>query len=241
MPSSSVHGGKKQVKKAKNRVTLLGCCNTSGSYKLPLAFVHKSARHRCFKTAVCYFSQRKAWLDTALLETWFHEKFVPHIKKFCQDEGNDFCFLIMHRLIHQPISLPPEMARLQPSFYHPIPPHFCSHWISGYLKLWNNEVSTAQHYSWEQQFFTKNPWHSEGLTIREAVYWASQAVTIQKSWKKLISSGETNENGSSDNNEGPSVDRFVNLFEWLGYAADDASWQSPQQLTLDLSYWQTLK
>ena len=101
MPSSSVHGGKKQVKKAKNRVTLLGCCNTSGSYKLPLAFVHKSARHRCFKTAVCYFSQRKAWLDTALLETWFHEKFVPHIKKFCQDEGNDFCFLIMHRLIHQ--------------------------------------------------------------------------------------------------------------------------------------------
>ena len=32
----------------------------------------------------------------------------------------------------------------------------------------------------------------------------------------------------SDDNEGPSVDRFVDLFEELGYAADDESWQSPQ-------------
>ena len=54
MPSRLlVHGGEKQVKnfkKAKDRVTLLGCSNASGSYKLPLAMVHKSVKPRCIKS-----------------------------------------------------------------------------------------------------------------------------------------------------------------------------------------------
>ena len=58
----------------------------------------------------------------------------------------------------------------------------------------------------------------KGLTITEAVYWVSQAweevspVTIQKSWKKLIPSSETNDSGSNDDSEVPSVDR---LKGWL--------------------------
>ena len=74
---SLVHCGEKQAKnfkKPKDRVTLLGCCNASGSCKIPLAFIHKSARPHCFKNVdmnslpVCYLSQPKAWMDTALFK-----------------------------------------------------------------------------------------------------------------------------------------------------------------------------
>jgi len=36
-------------KKAKDRVTILGCSNASGSYGLPLVLINKSAKPRCFK------------------------------------------------------------------------------------------------------------------------------------------------------------------------------------------------
>ena len=48
MPSRSLVGsGEKQArnfKKSKERVTLLGCANASGTSRVPLAFIHKSAK-----------------------------------------------------------------------------------------------------------------------------------------------------------------------------------------------------
>ena len=93
MPSKSLvlHGEKqaKNFKWAKDRVTLLGCCNASGTCKLPLTFIHKSARPRCFKNTemsslpVSYMSQSIAWMNATLFEAWFHDKFVPYVNKFC--------------------------------------------------------------------------------------------------------------------------------------------------------------
>ena len=70
-------------------------------HKVPLAFIHKSARPHCFKNVdmnslpVCYLSQPKAWMDTALFESWFHEKFTPYVKKFCQDQGIEYKLLLL--------------------------------------------------------------------------------------------------------------------------------------------------
>ena len=54
MPSKSlVDSGEKQArnfKKPKDRVTVLGCANASGTCKVPLAFIHKSAKPRCFNS-----------------------------------------------------------------------------------------------------------------------------------------------------------------------------------------------
>ena len=93
MPSKSlVHCGEKRVKnfkKSKDRVTLLGCANASGTCKLPLVFINKSAKPCCFKhmdinsLPVHYAAQKKSWMDTKIFEEWFHEKFVPHVKQFC--------------------------------------------------------------------------------------------------------------------------------------------------------------
>ena len=81
----------KTFKKHKDWVTLMGCANAAGTCKLPLAFIHKSARPRCFKNTsmnalpVCYFSQKKAWMDTTIFKKWFHDVFVPYVRKFCRD------------------------------------------------------------------------------------------------------------------------------------------------------------
>ena len=92
IPSKSlVHCGKKQAKNfktAKDRVTLLGCANAIGSCKLLLAFIHKSAKPRCFtgmemsQLPVHYFSQANVWMNATIFEKWFHDFFVPHVKKF---------------------------------------------------------------------------------------------------------------------------------------------------------------
>eukprot|EP00117_Sycon_ciliatum_P016527 scpid93245/ scgid15916/ Jerky protein homolog-like; Human homolog of mouse jerky gene protein len=80
-------------KKVKDRVTLLGCSDASGSHRLPLVLINKSAKPRCFKhmsmdtLPVHYMSQKKSWMDCKLFGEWFHQRFVPSVRKFCQDKG----------------------------------------------------------------------------------------------------------------------------------------------------------
>ena len=31
-----------------------------------------------------YYQQKNSWMDSAMFEAWFHEKFVPGVKAFCQ-------------------------------------------------------------------------------------------------------------------------------------------------------------
>ena len=109
MPSKSLvcrERRAKKFKKTKERVTLLGCANASGTCRLPLAFINKSAKPRCFKNMnmnklpVHYFSQQKSWMDARLFTDWFHHKFVPHVKRFC--EGNVIEYKILLLLDNAP-------------------------------------------------------------------------------------------------------------------------------------------
>ncbi len=77
----------KGFKKPKDRVTLMACANVTGSIKLPLVFIHKSASPRCFKNfnksslPVDYYAQKNSWMNSEIFTKWFHEKFVPNCKK----------------------------------------------------------------------------------------------------------------------------------------------------------------
>ncbi len=80
-PSHSLHSGAARaanLKKAKDRVTILGCSNASGSYGLPLVLINKSAKPRCFKhmdmtsLPVSYYSQKKSWMNCEIFGQWFH-------------------------------------------------------------------------------------------------------------------------------------------------------------------------
>ena len=103
MPSKSlVHCGETQAKnfkKSKDRVTLLGCANATRICKLPMAFIHKSARPRCFKNMdtlpVNYYSQQKGWMDCRIFEKWFNDIFVPNVKKFCKDNDIEYKILLL--------------------------------------------------------------------------------------------------------------------------------------------------
>ncbi len=110
MPSKSlVHCGEKWAAnlKKQRRVTLLGLANAAGIRKLPLAFIHKCKKPRCFKKTdmtklpVHYFSQ-KAWMTATMFEEWFHNFFVPFVKKFCVDNGveNKILLLVDNAPVH---------------------------------------------------------------------------------------------------------------------------------------------
>ena len=100
MPSSGeLHA--KNFKQSKDRVTLLGCANTSGTCRLPLGFIHKPARPCCFQhmdmgtLPVKDYSLQKAWMDPKIFEKWFHDVFVPHVKNFCTDNDIEYKILLL--------------------------------------------------------------------------------------------------------------------------------------------------
>ena len=67
----------KGFKKLKERVTLMACANISGTIAMPLVFIHKSVNPHCFRHVrkedlpVDYYSQRNAWMNSALFKRWF--------------------------------------------------------------------------------------------------------------------------------------------------------------------------
>ena len=73
-------------KKAKDRLTVLGCTNATGTHKLKPVLIGKSAKPRCFKHVnmdalpVIYKSQRNAWMNSEIFAEWFKKDFVPAVK-----------------------------------------------------------------------------------------------------------------------------------------------------------------
>ncbi len=77
-----VRGTKAQ--KAKDRVTLITCTNATGTHKIPLAMIGKAANPRCFRSCqspLPYNSQKNAWNDHVITKWWFHDVFLPAIRK----------------------------------------------------------------------------------------------------------------------------------------------------------------
>ena len=74
-------------KKSKERVTLNVCSNASGTIKLPIHLIGKAKRPRCFKgqnmdlLPVKYSGQTNAWMTCELFHSWFHNNFVPYVRK----------------------------------------------------------------------------------------------------------------------------------------------------------------
>ena len=92
-PASSLNAaGRTQTanfKKARDRVTILGCANATGTHRLPITLINKSLKPRCFKhmdmrnLPVHYYAQPKSWMDSRIFSEWFHQRFVPSVRKFC--------------------------------------------------------------------------------------------------------------------------------------------------------------
>ena len=44
---------------------------------------------------VHYYKQTNAWMDTTVFESWFHNKFVPHMKKHCRNNDIEYKVLLL--------------------------------------------------------------------------------------------------------------------------------------------------
>ena len=81
------------VKSSKDRVTLLGCVNATGQHKLQPVLIGKYKKPRCFKNVnmsalpVHYTAQKNAWMNSDIFETWFHQQFVPAVKRHLQHKS----------------------------------------------------------------------------------------------------------------------------------------------------------
>lgn len=71
-------------KQNKERITILLCANASGTHKMDLLVIGKSARHNAFKglehLPVEYESQKNAWMDRTIFKKWFSQHFVPEVR-----------------------------------------------------------------------------------------------------------------------------------------------------------------
>jgi len=77
-------------KNSKERITIMPCCNSTGSHKLKLMMIGKSAKPRIFmnwENILYYKSSKNAWQTTFLFKNWFFEQFVPCVKKNLQEKN----------------------------------------------------------------------------------------------------------------------------------------------------------
>lgn len=85
-------------KVAKDRITLMVCANASGTHKLPLFAIGKSAKPRCFKhiqaIPIKYTGQKSAWMDRQKFVEWYTELFLPEIEAKHGESGRK-CILLL--------------------------------------------------------------------------------------------------------------------------------------------------
>lgn len=76
-------------KPAKDRMRVMVCGNADGSHKVPLFFVGKSQKPRCFHGRVPddYATQDSAWMTLRIFEEWYDNFFVPAVEEKHRIEG----------------------------------------------------------------------------------------------------------------------------------------------------------
>ena len=169
-------------------------------------FIHKSKKPRCFKhmdmnsLPVHYYSQKKAWMDTKLFEQWFHDRFVPHVKKYCEE--NKISFKILLFLDNAPAhpsteTLQSRDGNVKVMFLPPNTTSILQPMDQGILEAMKRRYkkSLLRHLILENASSTLSiPNLLKALTIKEVVYWSAQAWegvpedTLKRGWNKLLKS-----------------------------------------------------
>nr|XP_012139989.1 PREDICTED: jerky protein homolog-like isoform X2 [Megachile rotundata] len=80
-------------KRINDRLTIMACCNTTGSFKMPLLVIGKPQKPSVLKNIapqmlpVKYTDHKNAWMSTTIFEKWFKEDFVPQVTNFLKSRG----------------------------------------------------------------------------------------------------------------------------------------------------------
>nr|XP_012151876.1 PREDICTED: tigger transposable element-derived protein 1-like [Megachile rotundata] len=88
-------------KAAKSRITVFFCCNASGDHVMKPLVINKSKTPRSFKgikinnLPVYWMANKKAWVTATLFNEWFHNFFVPDVKRYLSKKGLPFKTLLL--------------------------------------------------------------------------------------------------------------------------------------------------
>lgn len=186
--------------KLADRVTVLICSNASGTLKLPLTVIGKSARplalrHMNFKNLPVYYThQQNAWIDSDMFQDWFNNVFVPTVREFLTQKGlpMNARLLVENPPINCPeeslqrsdigaIFLPPNVAPLLQS----PGPVVIENLKLNYRKKLVASIIDAEKYG------TDIIEHSKSITTKKVIFWIADAwdeltaFSISRSWNRL--------------------------------------------------------
>lgn len=108
----------------KDRITLGLCANASGTFKLPLIVIQKTAKPLCFNMnifPVHYLKQPNACMDQELFFEWFHRKFVPAVEEYLDNIGLEKkAILLLNNCPAHPQELVSKSGLIKTKFLSPI-------------------------------------------------------------------------------------------------------------------------
>lgn len=88
-------------KAAKDRLTLLFCCNASGNHMIKPLLVYKSIKPRALKNKnmndlpVFWRANKKGWVTAKLFTDWFLNCFIPSVKQYLASKSLPFKALLL--------------------------------------------------------------------------------------------------------------------------------------------------
>ena len=204
-----VEGDKRQagkgakMMKAKDRITVILCTNSTGTCKLSPVVIGTSKKPRCFNAkppSIPYFHQRSAWNDAELCARWWNEVFLKRVREWTQDpvallidgfSGHNNAFVDPLGQV-QVIKLPPNTTSVLQPLDAGIISAFKAHYKG---KLLLHLVSAAPEYDQLQTLATHLPSGCVGVKYRSPPHvgdaielvieaWSSvSAASIQACWK----------------------------------------------------------
>ena len=228
------------TKKSKDRVTRMACRNASGTTSLLLMFIHKSAKPHCFKNVdmeslpVHYYSQKNAWMDTALFTKWFHDRFVPNVSSELQKLGLpcEAILLLDNAPSHPDASnISSSDGKITCSYLPPNTTSLIQPMDQGVLEniksLYRREF-LLKVVSEEENEPTTVIDYMKGLTIKDAVLMSARCWdevrskdTIKRSWRKLWPLLGENAADDPAESESSAADDIEPLLDQMNVAAED--------------------
>ena len=109
--------------RAKDRLTLVLCCNATGSSKVRPLLIGTAANPHCFREEACpipYVGQKNAWMDRVVFRHWWNKVFAPYVRSSTREP----VALIMDGCSGHDGTIVDDTDQITISFSHPTQPPF---------------------------------------------------------------------------------------------------------------------
>lgn len=195
-------------KSSKERITIMSCSNATGGHKLRLLVIGKSKKPRSFKGTraenlpVDYFNQKKGWMDQKIFQEWFEKIFVSQVRKHLKTKNlpEKAVLLIDNAPSHPGTSvLKSSDGQIFAKFLPPNVTSLVQPMDQGVIAKMKRTYRTKLLMSKiEEGCDLKEFW--KHYKILDSIYDIASAwdfvkpSTLNKSWRKLLPSVESNDN-----------------------------------------------